>query len=145
MGLLDKISYSLDKIGHIKKLIAKWNIEDCKSEKDFENSLYKSLHKELSDVQITKQYAVGRVKADILVGEDIIIELKLNLSKRDQFQRLIGQLEEYKKWKGRVILLLIGETEPNFRKQLKKMSKESEDDEIFMWGEASLIIVDKLI
>ena len=37
----------------------------------------------------------------------------------------LGQLEEYRQWKGRVVLFLIGETAPNFRKQLKKLSEDN--------------------
>jgi hypothetical protein len=125
MDIIDKAAFAFDPMAYIRKLVTKWNPSDCKSEKDYENSLYRFLHQELSDVQITKQYAVGRVKADLLIGEKTIVELKLNLTKRDQFQRLVGQLEEYKEWKGRVILILIGDTEPNFRKQLKKISEDN--------------------
>ncbi len=138
MDIFNKVSYKFDPISYIRKLVLNWDASGCKSEKDYENSFYKFLHQQLSDIQITKQYAVGRVKADLLIGEQIIVELKLNLNKRDQFQRLIGQLEEYKQWKGKVVLILIGETEPNFRKQLKKISEDNA--ELF---EPSPIIIDK--
>ena len=37
-----------------------------------------------------------------------------------KYQRLIGQIAEYKDWAGNVIILLVGKTEPNLRKQLDK-------------------------
>jgi hypothetical protein len=44
----------------------KWQPAESETEKGFENPLYALLHEKLPDVQITKQYAVGRVKADLL-------------------------------------------------------------------------------
>ena len=72
--------------------------------------LYKYLHDHLPETQIIKQYPVGRAKADLLIGDRILVEMKLNLNKRDQFQRLLGQLDEYKEWEGSIVVLLIGST-----------------------------------
>jgi hypothetical protein len=92
--------------------------------KGHEKSLYSFLHDELGDVQVTKQYAVGRTAADIVVGEKVIIELKHNLNATSKLQRLFGQLEQYRAWTGPVIVLLTGDTEPNLRKELKRKLKE---------------------
>src|ERR1041385_8471365 len=121
MDQFDKLAFKFDSLSYLKKLIEKWKYLDCKKEKDYENSLYKFLHLQLPDIQITKQFAEGRVKADLKISDDIIVELKVNLNKRDQFQRLLGQLQEYKAWKGKTVLVLIGETEPNMRKELEKI------------------------
>ncbi len=138
MDIIDKVAFGFDPISYIRKLVGKWNTSGCTTEKDYENSLYNFLHEQLPDTQITKQYAVGRVKADLRIGEKMIVELKLNLKKRDRFQRLVGQLEEYKEWKGTVILILIGESEPNFRKELKKISEKGGN-----MFEPSPVIIDK--
>ena len=63
-------------IGVIKSAIKSWRPRNCSKEKDFEKSLYIFLHKKFPDIQVTKQYAKGRIRADILVGDKIIIELK---------------------------------------------------------------------
>jgi hypothetical protein len=81
----------------LRDLIGKWKPRSCKSEKDYENSLYEFLHKELGDTQITKQYARGRIRADIVISEKVIIELKTNLDSTGKYQRLIGQLAAYEK------------------------------------------------
>jgi hypothetical protein len=119
MNLLEKIKYNFDKVGYIIKLIDEWHPKKCNSEKDFEKSLYNFLHNKLTNIQITKQYALGRIKADIVVDNNIIIEIKFNLNSRNNYQRLIGQLIEYKQWEGTVIVLLIGKTDQNFIKDLK--------------------------
>ncbi len=124
MDFFDKVKYKFDQLGYIKKLIDKWEPQGCKTEKDYEKSLYLFLHEQLPETQITKQYAKGRIKADIAVDDKIIIELKNNLKARNNFQRLLGQLTEYKSWKGSVIILLTGETDLNFVKELKSFCKK---------------------
>ncbi|HEY6195520.1 MAG TPA: hypothetical protein VI504_10795 [Candidatus Eisenbacteria bacterium] len=130
MGLLDKLKFQLwDDVGAVVDLIAKWRPRKCETEKDFEKSLYAYLHEAFEDTQITKQFAQGRMRADLMVGGKVIIELKHNLDSTAKLQRLIGQLSQYDSWKGRVIVLLTGETEPNLLKELKQfIRKQGWDD-----------------
>lgn len=95
MGLLDKLKFQAwDSVDAIVSLLEKWEPEGCKTEKDFEKSLYTYLHTELGDVQITKQFAHGRIRADLAVGDKVIIELKNNLDSTAKYQRLVGQIAE---------------------------------------------------
>jgi hypothetical protein len=125
MGILDKAKWGWDKIGVMTSLLEKWRPRNCETEKDYENSLYLFLHRELEDHQITKQPAQGRFHADLVIDDKLIIELKHNLNTTAKYQRLIGQVEEYKNWDGQVILLLIGETDPNLKKQLTSYLKKA--------------------
>jgi hypothetical protein len=126
MGLLDVLKFRVaTNAGAVTDLIKKWKPENCKSEKDFEKSLYEFLHVELGDgIQITKQFARGRMKADIVVDDKVIIELKFKLDTTAKYQRLIGQLETYRGWEGSIIVLLTEKTEPNLRKELIKKIDE---------------------
>jgi len=81
-------------------------------------SLYDILHRELGGVQVTKQFAHGRIRADLVVADRVIVELKVNLDGTAKYQRLIGQLEEYREWKGDIVIVLFGRTDPNLRKKL---------------------------
>ncbi len=114
----------LDDIGTVKSLIQKWDAKKCKTEKDYELSLYTYLHKMLPNMQITKQYARGRIKADLVVADKIIIELKTNLKTTDQYLKLVGQISQYKEWEGKIIILLTGETEISLKKDLIKFCRE---------------------
>ncbi len=136
MGFLEKLNYFLNAAGMVEDIIKDWKPGDCRTEKDYEKSLYTFLHKRLEDIQITKQYAKGRIHADLVVGDKIIIELKNNLDTTSKYQRLIGQLAEYKDWEGKVILVLAGETDPNLRKQLKKYVEKEAD----LSGEEMIVI-----
>lgn len=134
------LRFSLSPVSEVKKAIEKWSPRKCKSEKDFENSLYTHLHKSFDDVQITKQYSVGRTRADLNVGDKVIIEMKKDLKTTAQYDRLIGQIEEYRKWKGRTVILLLGETDPNLKKRL---IKHSEKDMMLLMEDPAFFIIEK--
>lgn len=130
MGLMDSLKFKFwDGLGTVTDLIQSWQPEGCKSEKDFEKSLFSHLQKELSDIRITKQYARGRIKADIVIAEELIIELKTNLKTTGQLQRLMGQLLIYKTaWPGKTIVILTGQTDADLRKELDRNIKAHFED-----------------
>ena len=120
MSTFDKLKFWWDDVGAVVGKIEKWRPRKCTTEKDYERSLYDYLHRELPDIQITKQYAKGRIRAELVVADRVVIELKHNLDSTAKYHRLIGQLTEYREWEGRVVLLPTGKTEPNLRKQLNE-------------------------
>jgi len=121
MGLLDKIKFhAWDNVGSVVTLIEHWQPTGCKTEKDCEKSLIAFLRAELPGVTITPQYANGRMKADLLVGGKVFVEIKKDLKTTSACQRLVGQLSEYSEWKGRILVLLVGETDPDLKMSLDK-------------------------
>jgi len=125
MGLLEKVKFAAwDDAGAVVDLIKKWLPSECKTEKDYEESLYLFLHSELGAVQITKQFGHGRIKADLAVGKKVILELKHKLDSTAKLQRLIGQLEGYRELEKTVIVLLTGKTDPNLLKELQERLEE---------------------
>ena len=135
-----KIAFSWDGAGMVSNCIKRWKPSKCTSEKDFEKSLYDFLHDELGDMQITKQYAKGRIRADLAVGDKVILELKFNLDTTAKYQRLIGQINDYKDWGGGVIIVLTGTTDKNLRKKLDKDIRSFSGDAL---GDTKIMIVDK--
>lgn len=129
MGFFERLRFKfLDPVGMISSLIKEWKPIRCKTEKDYEKSLYSFLHKRLEDTQITKQYAKARIRADLVVGDRVIIELKNNLNTTAKYQKLIGQITEYKEWDGEIIIVLTGERDANLYKELMKYAAEENDD-----------------
>ena len=129
MGFLQKIRFNFfDAGGMIRSLIEEWRPRKCKAEREYEKSLYMFLHKRLEDIQITKQYARGRIRADLVVGDKVIVELKNNLNTTAKYQKLIGQITEYKKWDGQIIIVLTGDTDLNLHKELTKYIEKDNDD-----------------
>ncbi|SRR5216684_227166 len=120
MGAAEEVKFSYwDDAGTVVQLIKKWVPGECKNEKDYEKSLYLFLHAELGSIQVTKQPGYGRLKADLAVGKNVLVELKHNLDSTSELLRLIGQLEGYRESDKRVIVVLTGRTEPNLRKELR--------------------------
>ena len=121
MSNADELKFKLwDAVDSVKDLIKRWNPKNCKSEKDYEKSLLEFFRTELPNVKITPQYAVDRTKADMLIGEKIILEMKKNLNATSAYQRLSGQVKEYMTWDKHIVLLLIGKTDPDFKQRLEK-------------------------
>ena len=103
------------------KLIDDWHPRGCKTEKDLERSLHRHLEKSLPKSEIIMQYASGRVKGDIAVDGEILIEIKDSLKSTGQLQRLLGQLELYAaQWKGKVIVLVSGDSQRDLVNTLTK-------------------------
>jgi hypothetical protein len=121
MGLLDKIAFHVfDGAGAVISLIERWEPKRCKTEKDYEKSLVAHLRAELAGIAVTPQYAKGRIKCDLVVGEKVIVEIKKDMKSTGNCQRLVGQLSEYADWDGRVVVLLVGETDPDLRMNIEK-------------------------
>lgn len=125
MSLVDQLMFhAWDATGMIEKIIKRWKPGKLKNEKAYEKSLYDFLHAKLDDIQVTKQSAKGRIRADIVVGDKVIVEIKNNLDSTAKYQRLVGQLTEYKSWNGEVIIVLCGKTDRNLRKELDSFLKD---------------------
>lgn len=127
MGLLDKLKFNLwDDVDAVVDLVKRWTPEGCKSEKDYEKSFYAFLHAELGDEKIVRQYAQGRIRADLVINGKVIVELKTHLMRKDVLQRLIGQISGYEQWSGLVIILLTGDVDPDLRKELERVAEKFE-------------------
>ena len=120
MGLFDKLKFSLwDSPGTVVELLEKWRPRNCKNEKDFELSLQNFLDGQLEGVPIVRQYAIGRAKADLMIGKRVVVEMKHKFDSTGKYQRLVGQLTEYEKWDGHIVVILTGESDRELVKDLK--------------------------
>jgi hypothetical protein len=125
---LGKTGFWFDNLGSIKKLIEKWKPPTYKSEGEYEKDLYKYLCDNTNGLEIVRQYGSSRVKVDLCVEKKVFIELKKDLNSTSKLQRLIGQLELYRKEKfGQIILILIGETDQNLEKHVKDTLSNFDD------------------
>jgi len=111
----------------IESLIKKWKPRSFKlNEKEQEQGLFVWLKQNLPGVPITTQYGIAKGKADIVIQDEFLIELKLPfIDDVGEFDRCIGQMERYRlKWvdleRGPVYLVIIGESESEFQDMLHK-------------------------
>lgn len=120
-------------VQEVMRLIDGWHPRGCKTEKDFERSLQKYLEKSLPKSDVISQYASGRVKGDIAVDGAILIEIKDGLESTAQLQRLLGQLELYNSlWKGRVIVIICGDSQRDLVNALNKKIEELKEATRFL-------------
>ena len=112
----------------VLKLIEDWHPRGCKTEKDFERSLHRHLEKNPPSSEVIMQYASGRIKGDIGIDGQVLIEIKDSLKSTGQLQRLLGQLELYNGlWKGKVIVLVCGDSQRDLVNGLTKKIKALKD------------------
>ena len=100
----------------VAKLVREWSPDECASEKGCEDSLYVFLHDRLDEMQIIRQFGRGRARVDLMVAEKVMVELKYTLTSTSEYQRLVGQLVEYKNWHKDILLVLVGDTERSLLK-----------------------------
>ena len=110
-------------VGNIQKEIRSWRPKKCRTEIAYRNSLYKRLEEAFSKVPV-KEYGAGRVRADLAYGKKIAIELKLNFNTTGKYHRLLGQLEDYRTEFGKVIVVLLGNTDLGLYRDLKKKAPD---------------------
>ena len=113
------IGFEWDIMGTVEKIIKKWKPERCTREKDYERSLVTFLQEKMPDVIIVPQYGAGTQKIDIVVGEEVVIELKNDLKTTSECQKLIGQLNGYERNWDKIFVVVCGEIKDNLKKDLE--------------------------
>lgn len=145
MGLFSTIKFRFDRVGTLKALLDKWRPRNCTTEKAYENSLTTFLRRELpEDTKITPQYAQGRFHADLVIDDRLVVEIKYNLDTTAKYQPPVGQIATYRDWKGQVILLLAGKTDPDLKKELTPyLKKEGLRDSLILMQEDKVFVFEK--
>lgn len=118
---------SLNLFDKVKEIIKSWESEydEDKNESYVRDSLIEKLKIGLKGQKVNKEYAIGRMRLDIMVSDLIPIEIKMNLEgRKDLEQKAIGQLEEYlRKWPI-IFLVLCGNISEDFLYELKKLVED---------------------
>ncbi len=110
------------------EIIEKWKPKDISSEKVIEDSLYNFLVKKLEGLTIRRQFRYDRITADLLIEDVVAIEIKLNLTKTREFQHLIGQIETYAEWDKDLVVVLVGEVDPDIKDRIENRLRKDWDD-----------------
>jgi hypothetical protein len=109
----------------VVELIRSWKPDPARLEADYERSLHAFLKSKLPFVKVTRQYGTGRVKCDLATGNNVLIELKAGFRSTQKLQRLIGQIDLFRKeLKKPVVVVLLGETEEDLLHDLNRSIKE---------------------
>jgi hypothetical protein len=133
-------------------------IEDWEPEKDYPNEngfrddllsfLREELNKSKDDLfgggkRVSVKKEDGRGLCDIAVNGRVGIELKKDLRKKAQIDRLGGQIIRYKKAYDNIIVVLVGDGYPDAEEDLKDMTAELSDDNIGLTKIVKVKVIDK--
>lgn len=125
----------------VRRLLNEWQPTSYSlTEKEQEQSLLAFLRGKLPDVPIIPQYGIAKGKADLVIQDEHVVELKLGFTEDSvaEFDRCLGQLWRYKeKWvnkdRGRVWLIVVGHSEAEFRDLLKTWFEQA-NGSYFTWS-----------
>jgi hypothetical protein len=133
---VEYFSYVTSTIGSFAKILRAWKPQDLKdkrrnvpaTEKGWEDSLVEHLRLMLPWANIIPQGGSGMKRGDIVVerrgtlGGIVrdIVELKLGLPSSPSYQRLVGQVDDYRKESGNTVVVICGDdVDPKLIKQLE--------------------------
>jgi hypothetical protein len=137
-GLLETDSELLNNI------LAEWQPRAFNlDEKDHEADLFAALRRALPEVPMTTQHGLAKGRADIVIEDSHVIEVKLGLTDIGEFDRCIGQMERYyqrwvKKDRGPFYLVVVGESDPDLRDMLHVWFEEA-NGRFFTWSPFHLV------
>jgi len=120
MKCLQKLTFLWSPLSVVSTLIEEWTPIGCSSEKEYEKSLFSFLHQHLDDALIVSQYAIGKTHVDLMVNDRVMVEIKYKLNSMSEYQRLIGQLMDYKNWRKDLVIVLVGDTNPSLKRRLSR-------------------------
>ena len=111
--------YIFTSVSNVVREIRSWRPRECKTEAQYKHSLFRKLSGEVFRDEPIMEYGDGRTRADIAFRKNIGIELKLDLDSTAKFQRLIGQLADYRRVFDNTIVVLVGAHDRGLVKELK--------------------------
>lgn len=139
--IIDYRSFLETDEAHVGQLLTEWKPNAFNlTEKEQEQALLAWLQKRLPGVPIVAQYGIAKGKADIVIEDTHVIELKLGFDETSvaEFDRCLGQLERYKqKWvkkdRGSVYLVVVGQSDAEFGDLLYTWFKETNGSFFGSW------------
>lgn len=135
----DKVkSLSLNGPGRLtilKESVDRWHPNGCKTEMDYENSLYRLLKNHLGEgVTITKQNGIPGI-VNMVVG-DVVVEMQMNFQTIFALARLLGQLHNLLAKFEKILIVLCGKKD---RTLLKLLEEKLAEERRFQGREIALI------
>ena len=134
-------------------IIKSWTPSSHKNELGYRDELLKILREKLNtsrsilsalgnrEVLIKKED--GRGLCDIAVETFVGIELKKDLNSKSKVNRLIGQVNDYKKYYKDVIIVLVGKTNNEALTYLKEQLRDIKSSMSIPLNDKHIIIIDK--
>lgn len=119
----------------LESLINNWHPEPMPTETGYSNELAKYLRLMLpEDARVEREYRhagtttdVGVIYKGIISNDEVFFELKRNLRKKTDYDRLVGQIEGLKPRKNKIFVVLVGDTDDELAGRLREHCKQYMD------------------
>jgi hypothetical protein len=110
------------------KFVGEWKPPKLRSEAQYRDDLLTELRQALpDDAKVEKEYRHRGTTLDIWIGwrgllstDEVAFELKLNLCRKTDYDRLVGQIEGLDPAKNKTIVVLIGNTDASLLGRLRE-------------------------
>lgn len=117
----------------VVKVLEQWQPPKLRGEIAFRNALFEHLKVLLpSDSRLEKEYRHHGTTSDLwlqwkglLFSDELFFELKNNLNKKSEYDRLIGQIESLDPKKHKIVVVLLGESDPRLVARLTERYRDS--------------------
>lgn len=128
MEKIDKLSVSINGlVPTFVKLVNSWRPPILKAETSFRDHLVDFIRASIpDDVRVDKEYRHRGTTIDIYVSwkgilqeDSLSFELKKDLKKKTDFDRLVGQIEGLEPSKNNVLVVLVGDTDKSLLGRLR--------------------------
>lgn len=135
----------------LEELVKGWKPDPMATETGYSNALAAYLRAALpEDTRVEREYRhagtttdVGVIYKGILSGGEVFFELKRNLKKKTDYDRLIGQIEGLRPKQNRIFVVLVGDTDDALVGRLREHCKPYTDTGILAGSIAMRVLVVK--
>lgn len=118
-------------LANLCRAINEWTPQDFQSERQYRDSLAAHIRECAPDARVVCEYRHLGTTTDIYVEWEgflgsghVFIELKRDLIRKSEFNRLVGQITDLRPEKHNIIVVLCGKTAPDMLARLKAVCKE---------------------
>ena len=122
-----------------------WAPTTLPTERDYQGSLVSYLREKFPGARVDPEYRHNGTTADLMLSwsgiftgtHRVYFELKRNLTRKAEFDRLVGQIEDLKPSDNSVVVVLCGQCDPQYVERLRERYAESTGG---LFGHATAIV-----
>lgn len=137
-GLMSNLSYAL----------SAWRPIQMKTEQDYRDALLEHLRSIVpDDARVEREYRHYGTTMDlylswrgVLMNDEVFFELKKNLKRKSDFDRLVGQIEGLNPSKNKVAVILFGDTDAGLLSRLTEKYRDVMLTEISGYGPCLIMV-----
>lgn len=141
MGLVPFRGFEIhDTASRVRDVLPQWRPRNLSTHEAYLKSLFAFLEKSLAGPPLYLKKDLGNFKADLVVAEEVVVRIQNGLSTEKMFKDAVAYLNNFKYWKGVMMMILVGEVKEKYASQLDDFINQINNDFEFMSNQALVII-----